>query len=458
MTSRRLAAALLGLALLVALGASIGGHSTSQSQASTTAKPNVVLVLTDDQSYDALAQMPFVKGRSDWFRFNNAFFNNPLCCPSRATLLTGLYSHHTGVETNNDGAKLDDSSTLATWLHSAGYRTALVGKYLNDYPWTRGNFTPPGWDHWVAFKKSVGYYNYSLNIDGTTVKHGSDPSDYSTDVLGAEAKAYVSSATQPFFLYFAPNAPHAPITPAPRDQDTYANRTISRTPNFNEADVSDKPAWVRSLPALKSGNEMDRLRRVEYETLKAVDKTVADIFTALKDRGILDNTVVIFMTDNGYSFGEHRWKGKRCAYEECIRTPLLIRYPGGQGGSSNALVSNVDIAPTIAEFAGVTPPKPVDGYSLVNLLTHPNATIRTTVLLRGKHDDSDSEEGDGFKPPSFWGVRTTNFKYIETVETGEVELYDLRNDSYELDNVATKPDYKDDVTRLHQKLRDLRGY
>jgi arylsulfatase A-like enzyme len=442
--------AVAALAVLAA-GWLLPGSAPAQT---SPPKPNLVLVLTDDQSLGSLDQMRYVNSRTDWFRFNRAFLNNPLCCPSRATLLTGRYSHHTGIEANDNGSAFDDSFTLATRLRDAGYQTGLVGKYLNEYPWGRGNYVPPGWTYWAAFKKT-GYYDYNLNLNGVTEPHAAQPADYSTDVLGTKAEGFVSSATEPFFLWFAPNAPHAPATPAPRHVGTYSGFPIERAPNFNEQDVSDKPTWFRALPLLGNGFGQDSNRRKELESLQAVDESVGRLFDALAARGALDRTTVVFMSDNGFSFGAHRWVGKRCAYEDCVRTPLLVRYPPNPPKTfPAALVSNVDIAPTFADIAGISSPASVDGYSLLPLLNRTTSAVRTEVLLRGKRDSG----GGANQPPSFWGVRNSRYKYVRTEETGEEELYDLTADPFELNNVHGQASLASVEASLKKKLVTLRGF
>jgi N-acetylglucosamine-6-sulfatase len=230
--------------------------------AERSAAPNILLVLTDDQSLDTLPTeppaMPWFQSQlrdpsAHWLWFPNAVVSTPLCCPSRATLLTGRTDVHTGVRDNFDGPNLDDTNTLPVWLHDAGYTTGLVGKYLNNYPFGRDPFVPPGWDRWFAKEnanESTAYYDYDV-VDQAAVRHfGSDPEDYSTDVLGATADAFlrVAPASKPWFLYFAPNAPHAPSIPAPRHVAAFDG---FRPPLPSPAELNDvrgKPGYVRALP------------------------------------------------------------------------------------------------------------------------------------------------------------------------------------------------------------------
>jgi arylsulfatase A-like enzyme len=417
-------------------------------------KPNIVFVLTDDQTMSQLKVMPYLatKPNGSWVEFTNAFENVPFCCPTRSTILTGQYAHHHGINGSN-GAKLRDTSTIATWLKAAGYRTGLTGKYLNGYPFTTkpANYIPPGWDYWAAFNR-VDHYNYILNENGASVSYGTAPEDYSTDVLYRKAIQFIdsTSTSQPFLLYFSTHAPHAAYTPAPRHQGHYQALPISFSPNFNEADVSDKPAWVRGLP-LRSKASMTTNQRRAAETLLAVDEAIRGIMTKLVQRNQLENTVIVFMTDNGFSFGAHRWVQKRCVYEECVRTPLLVRYPGvGTNRSDSRLVSSVDIAPTLAALGQATPTNAVDGRSLAPLLTGSTTAWRTSLLLQYQGPFATGES------PTFWAVRTDRWKYVE-LNTGEKELYDLVNDRYELVNVADNPGNASVMSSLAAELSRLRS-
>ena len=229
------------------------------------------------------------KGRT----FTQGFVVNPLCCPSRATILSGQYSHGTGVYTNSDYSKFRprEGSTIATWLDAAGYRTGLVGKYLNGYGKGRATSVLPGWDTWRAFVQPPGYFNYSLSVDGvpTTVRVGRG--EYSTDVLAGYATDFIRTvpAEEPLFLWFGPNPPHNPYSPAPRHKTALPNFTAPIYPNVNEADVSDKPAYVRRLSA--KGNSVNS-RKKQAQALLAVDEAVGQIVTALEDTGRLSTTFI----------------------------------------------------------------------------------------------------------------------------------------------------------------------
>jgi arylsulfatase A-like enzyme len=412
---------------------------------------NLVLVLTDDQTFESLSKMPYVDGRDDWTRFTNAFIQHPLCCPSRATVLTGRYSHHHGVQSNAQSKNFNDRHTLATWLSDGGYETALIGKYFNFYPWSRGSrYIPPGWDHWFAFEEPPGaeYYDYEVNDDGEVIAYGSRSPDYSTDVLARRAQRFIETSSEPFFLEFAPNAPHGKPVPAHRHEGAYASESAHRPPDFDETDVSDKPPWWRKRPRVDR-SAADNSRRKRHETLLAVDEAVKDLFDALDAKDALQDTVVVFMTDNGFSLGEHRWTGKVCQYEECIRTPLLIRNPHGAPRTIGTPVSNIDLAPTLADLAGVSPSTTVDGRSLVPLLQG-ETLPELPVLLH-------SERASDRFPPRFWGIRTSRYKYVRSGKHHFEELYDLLLDPYELQNRAGRSSYAAIQAELRAELKELKS-
>jgi arylsulfatase A-like enzyme len=422
--------------------------------------PNIVLILTDDQRWDTLQAMPHVKADliAHGINFTNGFVVNSLCCPSRASILTGQYSHDTQVYDNSGPyggyrAFHGDSSTIATWLHGAGYRTGLAGKYLNEYDATT---TPPGWDQWVAFKGANGaYYNYDLDINGAITHYGSMNADYSTDVLATQADTFIrtTATEQPLVLYFAPFAPHGPAIPASKYRAKFRDLKPLRPPNYNEADVSDKPGWVQALPLLTEQTQiaMDKERRKTYQALLSVDDAVHTIVTALSDTGRLSNTLIVFASDNGLAVGEHRWRAKRGAYEEQIRIPLVLRYdpliPSAR--TDTHLVTNIDFAPTFAAAAGVASPG-VDGLSMMPLITDPNSPWRHDFLVEHMRNIDFASD----LITTFCSIRSEGFLYA-TYSTAEEELYDLNADPYELSNVASDPAYASTVASLRVRLQTL---
>ena len=399
--------------------------------------PNVLIVLSDDQPPSSFPYagtplaMPWLEGRvadpaDHWVNFSRAFVNEPVCCPSRATLLSGRYAHHTGVTSNKNGDQFDESQTLATWLDGAGYRTGYIGKYLNGWPFDRSPYTPQGWDRAVLFKGAK-YYQYTLYVDGPLVPFGKEVADYSTDVLAGYALDFVRTAPtdSPFFLVYAPLAPHYPHTPAQRHKTVFNDeRQPPRPASLNEADVSDKPAWVRALPLLDAPTKQryDQYRSSSYEAMIAVDEAMQQLVDAIDDRGQLSNTLILFMTDNGFLYGEHRTKGKFSAYEESVRVPFAMRWEAAAPHTENRLVSNVDVASTVLAAAGVQPTLAQDGISLVPLLgSSPPSSWRQDVLLEKR---SGGVGDTGEKVPAYWGLRTKAYTYVE-YDTGEVELYDM---------------------------------
>ena len=430
------------VAVIFAIG--LGGCTTGAVQSASP--PNVVLIVTDDQPAGTVPLMPFLSN-AGFTSFDSYYDNNPLCCPTRTTLLTGLYSHHTGIETNLVASRFDDSSTLATWLDASGYETGLYGKYLNEYPWGKpSDYVPPGWDSWAAFAEE-GYYDYALVEPGGRTRYGHSGADYSTDVLAQKAASFIEGATdEPFFLYFAPYAPHAPRTPAPRDVGAFEHAPVDLPPNFDRP-ATPSPRYWTSLPRV-SPEEGRELHRAQWATLLSVDDAVARLFDALSATGELDNTIVLYLSDNGYSLGSHRNLQKDCPYEECIRLPLLVRWPGMETDPRvSSLVSSIDIAPTIAEMTGVSVPSQVDGESLVPLLSGRLTTLDRPVLLQHVYYPGTA--------PSFWGIRTERWMYA-LYETGERELYDLNRDPYELRNLAGRPSYRDRERKLRADMQELR--
>jgi N-acetylglucosamine-6-sulfatase len=458
----RVPAAAACLVLVVALAAAAPSSAVPRDR-----RLNIVLILSDDQTFESIPHQPPVMPKlqslledphQHWIRFPNAFINTPLCCPSRSSILTGQYSHHTGVVDNNTGENLDAADTIATALHAAGYTTGLIGKYLNGYPFGHSPVAPPGWDTWLAKlqgpQHSV-YRRYALANDGFPVAYGTAPQDYSTDVYANAAATFISTAPQdrPFFLMFTPMAPHSPWDPAVRDEHSWT-APIHEPPSFDERDVSDKPAWVRALPRF-TPDEARQLRedhRRSYDTLAALDDAVLQILDALQARRALDDTLVVFLTDNGFSFGEHRWVTKSCPYDECIRTPFFVRFPGATAHDDPHLVSNVDLAPTFADVGHTALTEPVDGRSLLPLLLGRSPGAWRAGAL--------SEFQGGRDVPGWWELRTPSFAYVEYA-TGERELYDLSGfrgpaDPYELRNVAGQAMYAGVQARLSRELRVAR--
>ena len=442
------------IAIAVALGMMATPSALRTHVAKAAPPPSVVVILTDDQRWDTISAMPTVESQlvDKGVRFTNAFVPDSLCCPSRTSILTGSYSHTTGVWRNQPPyggwQSFNDTTTIATWLHSAGYSTALVGKYLNGYWDAPTGYVPPGWDHWASFIRAD-YYGYQLNVDGTISDFGDAPSDYSTQVLADDASSFIRSANGPLFLYFAPYAPHSPATPAPQYASAFSDLAPWRPPSYDETDVRDKPAWVQRLPLWNQAKvaRKDEFRQNQYRTLLSADDAVGQVLQALSDTGRLDNTMIVFLSDNGISWGEHRWGTKRVAYEESIRVPFVVRYDPltAAARTDPNLVLNIDIAPTIAELTGAPAPT-MDGQSLLPLLASPSAAGRDDFLVEhlAKTDD---------RVPTYCGVRTRGYLYVYYVD-GEEELYRLSRDPFELRNLIRHPPQRE-LDRLRARLTQL---
>lgn len=464
--------ALLAFLCVGIAGACGDGRSSSVPRAFSPdgRPPNIVLILLDDADATSLAFMPKTRARllERGTFFPNFFVSDSLCCPSRATILRGQYAHNHGVLTSGppDGSFSEvyergiEESTIVTWLEDAGYRTALFGKYFNRYPAGAGlTYIPPGWDEWHAVVGS-GYrqVKYVLNENGTLRFFGSKKQDFGTDVLRRGAARFIrraSRSAQPFFLYVAPLAPHWPAASAPRDKHLFSNVRAPRTAAFNEEDVSDKPLFIRNLPP--TGAELDELYGDRLRSLQAVDDLVANVVDALAQRRLLSKTVIVLTSDNGFMLGQHRiGGGKRVPYEESIRVGMVLRGPGvPEGAVRPHLVGNVDLAPTFAALAGIDPPEFVDGRSLLPLLRAappPPERWRQAYLL--EYWPSSVDERSLLQVPRYSGIRTRDLAYIEYA-TGERELYDLRRDPDQLENLAEDVD-EDVLMRLSRILAALK--
>ncbi len=471
--SRVLPAALLGALAAGAVAASGVGPSGGPAAQASHSRPNVVVVMSDDQTTESMRVMPQINKRigEQGETFKNFFVSFPLCCPSRATYLSGQYGHNTGVLGNSppEGgfANFNGNNDLPLWMQGDGYYTGHVGKYLNGYGGkTTRTLVPPGWSDWRANVNPVqSVYDYDLNENGALVHYGTAPTDFKGDVITQKALAFIEAfapSSKPFFLSVAYTAPHSggpdddndggvPDTdcnntakPAPRHAHAFDSEPLPRPPSFNEADVSDKPAQIRNQAPLDAADitNITHRYRCRLASLLHIDEGVDSILDALKDAGELEDTLVIYTSDNGFFHGEHRIRnGKNKLYEEANRDPLLIRGPGiPEGKTVNDIVVNADLAPTILDAAGAKAGLPEDGRSLLTYADKPSAKRGRALLL---------EVGYGK------GVRTARYAYIER-DTGEKELYDLDSDPYELQNRAGDPSYAAAQSALAADLAGLR--
>jgi arylsulfatase A-like enzyme len=420
-------------------------------------------VLTDDLSMNLVQYMPHVLGlEKAGTTFSNYSVTDSLCCPSRSSIFTGKFPHDTGVFTNSgpDGGfhifhgRGEENSTFATALQGVGYRTAMMGKYLNGYnpraPLGGSKpYVPPGWTEWDVADNGYPEYNYILNSNHRVERYGSKPADYLTDVLSRKASAFVTTsvaAHAPFFLEVATFAPHAPYTPAPADTSSFVGLRAPRTPAFNTL-PTNAPAWLSGAAPLtgKETSEIDISFRKRVQAVQAVDRMIGSLRETLRKTGVADNTDIVFSSDNGYHMGEYRLApGKMTAFDTDIAVPLVVAGPGiGAGRTAAEIVENIDLCPTFEALGGAAIPSDVDGRSLVPLLRGQSApNWRTTALI--EHHGPDTAVGDPDRPgvgsgnpPSYKALRTAAFTYVEYVD-GTREYYDRTTDPDELDNTANR--------------------
>jgi len=451
--------------ILGAAGADIDGHRLARclrasleaavdDVAPSALPPSILLVLTDDQRHDTLDVMPATSAlRDEGIHFRNAFATNPVCTPSRASILTGRYAHNSGVLSNGHFAQLDDSDTIATWLERAGYTNGLFGKYVNNAV-LLGLAPPEGWHEWKSFLELSGGDFYGFRIDDGGVEKQLQPGRYSTDWLRNEVLRFMRrNAERPFFAMYATFAPHDPAVPARRHLGALPGLPPHRPPSWFD-DVADKPTWVnflRSITGPGAAARIDAFRLAQLRALLAVDEAVGRLLDKLEKLGLTDNTIVVFLSDQGLHWGEHWLQSKFNPYEESIRIPYVVRYPRRfpLPGVRDQLVLNHDLAPTLAELAGAAAPADIDGASLVPLLESASAPWRDDFLIETL--------GEFITAPSE-SVRTERWKYIDTAAEQGVtqELYDLAADPYEQTNLATSPAHAAVLTEMIARLDALR--
>jgi N-acetylglucosamine-6-sulfatase len=428
-------AALIGLLILLPLTA--------------VAQPNVVFILTDDQTTDEMVALPYTKHLvgGGGITFNRGYVNDALCSPSRATILTGQYAQNHGVNCNegpNGGYEgflthhVSERSFVIP-MHKAGYRTAMIGKYVNHTP---VGYRPEGWDQWID---CIGGtcdqgYRYWLDVNGTEVSYRTFNGEYDTDVLTDKAVDFIKStpANTPLLLYWAPSAPHDPATPAHRHESLFPDAKVPRNPAFNEADVNDKPEMLR-LPLMTAAeiDARDTHYRDQLRTLVAVDEGVKRIHDALQATGRLSRTHFIFLSDNGFKAGTHRFpSGKNTNYEPDIHVPFMMNGPGIPAGQidNDHIVVNADIAPTILAWAGLSQPDWTDGRSL-RLLAQGRLTTPWRQLIPIERTPAGDERTDPEIIPPAKGIRSTRYTWTEWAN-GDRELYDNQVDPYQVNNIA----------------------
>jgi N-acetylglucosamine-6-sulfatase len=481
--SRRHPGATVAIAVVVA-AAQAGAWTLASAPAAAAPghrPPNVIVIQTDDQTVRQLDADVMPRTTRLLVRpgtsFSNYIATTAQCCPSRASLLTGQYAHNHDVTSNAIGypALVDKKSVLPAWLRRAGYYTMHVGKFMNGYQsFNEPPSTPaPGWDQWYAVLSATRYYDYDWFVNGGVTRRGSDPSDHLTSVIHRTATRLVREHAPdpgPFYLQLDEAAPHgarqpdpagncgkAPI-PEPRDEGLWRGVRLPMSPSFDETDVGDKPAFMRSRAPLGE-IEVAKIRRrwrCALEALAGVDRGVARVYRAVRDAGQLKRTVFVLTSDNGQFYGEHRLRvGKVLPYEEALRLPLAIRVPRAYRGDARRIatirrpVANIDLAPTILDLANASPCaaqtcRTMDGRSLMPLLTG-------LGRWRGGRDrlvEYGATRRGGLNPVChFAGIRTRRNLYVEYYRVADpdtrecvearppqVERYDLVDDPFELDN------------------------
>ncbi|CAA9533116.1 MAG: Choline-sulfatase [uncultured Solirubrobacteraceae bacterium] len=475
-------------ALLLVLAALVLGLAGPAQGAG--GRPNVVVIMTDDQTLADLEAMPRTQSLigDAGTTFDRSYVSYPLCCPSRATYLTGQYAHNHGVRSTTppEGGfeALDTRHTLPVWLEAAGYDTSHVGKYLNGYGMRRRANVPPGWTDWHATvdKSTYQMWGYTLHENGVDTTYGDflseDPALYQTDVLRDKAIDVIDAHApgrdeDPFFLSLNFVAPHGEVTepgattqpyvrPAPRHRGLFGTLQ-PESPAFDELDVRDKPPYVRGLARIgwAARERIAEDFRARRESLLAVDEAVEGVVGALERTGQLERTYVIFTSDNGFFQGEHRIpKGKYLAYDASSRVPLLVRGPGiAPGGVAQELVANIDLAPTILDATGTAADRPIDGRSLLSFAREPFRRTTRPILHEGLiAGDSDR---DGFSSQrrtrvgTYYAIRTSRYLYVNWRGGGR-ELYDLSRDPFELESRHRDPRYADVRRALAAEVARLR--
>jgi N-acetylglucosamine-6-sulfatase len=435
--------------------------------ASASSQPNVVIIMTDDQRWDTMQFMPRMQkilGGFPSITYTNGFVPNALCCPSRTSTLTGDYSHTTGVFANTgtfgvggggggfdsftpppvgfSTSQANDQHTMATDFKGAGYRTGLVGKYLNGYPENHYTYVPPGWDSWFSIPTSS-YYDYYAAANGhQSPLFGESKQAYASTVLGDKATTFVGRAdARPFFLYLAFTAPHLPAIPDPRDVGRFDLSGYSQPPSYGVVNSGD-PNYIQSLTWPQDW--INGFHARQADSLYGVDRQIGRVWASLPD-----NTIVLFMSDNGYTWGEHRWEGKQVPYNESLRIPMAIvgkaldnPLPLPGHAQDDRLMLNVDVLPTLENYAGITPGSTYEGLDAFG------GSTRSDFVL--EHWDDGTKKA----PPTYCGVRSADWMYAR-YHGGTEQLYNEGADPYELDNLAGDPGSLDQLKAMRQEAATL---
>lgn len=449
-------------------------------------RPNIVFVLADDLDTAAVGKFPnLVRLAQDGITFRNFVVSDSWCCPSRATILRSQYVHSHDVRTNHapDGgydrfhANGEDGQNLGTWMHDAGYRTSLIGKYLNGYPGAGPlGYVPPGWDDWHVPLPPNMYQqrDFRLVDNGRVNAYRQGHLD---DVLTNKGTSFIRTAPhgKPFFLYLAPIAPHLPAAFAARHASAFAGAKAPRTPSFDRPGSGPQPRWLQGRGPLEAAavRRDDRIYRNRLRSMLSVDDMVGALTRALRETGHLNDTYLFFTSDNGFHLGQHRlWPGKTTPFEEDIRVPALVRGPGIRPGTSTtALSGTVDLAPTFTNLAGSSMPSCAEGRSLSPILSgrRPRDWRNALLVEFFAGHPSDHPEGPDCDalpsrvgrcplPPSYAVLRTERNTYVEYV-TGERQLFDLAKDPDELHNAIgdAQPAFVHRLSSWLTRYRNCKG-
>jgi arylsulfatase A-like enzyme len=444
---------------------------TGNAQGQTSQKPNIIFILTDDYASNLVDFMPNLKAmQGEGVTFGNYYVSNSLCCPSRSSIFTGMLPHNNGVRTNtkpNGGYEVfmqqsDDKKSFCVALQNAGYKTAMMGKFLNGYlPRKHGPL--PGWSDW--FVSGAGYrnFNYDVNRNGEVLHYGNAPGDYLTDVLSARTDSLIRAwKDHPFFIEIASFTPHAPFIPAPRHEKLFDDAKAPRTPAFNKQADSTAPGWMRKLKPLDTNqiNRIDNIFRNRLRCVQSIDEMLGNIRKTLNETGGAANTYIFFSSDNGYHLGDYSMlQGKQTPFDIDIRVPLIANGPRvAKGKLQEAIVSNIDLAPTFAALAGVQLSGEPDGRNIEHLLLEKNTekiNWRNFAIIEHSRvtydvNDPDRQEAEDGRLPSYTAIRFHDLLYVE-YETGEICCYDTKKDQYELQNIASALP-KSLKTKLHTLL------
>jgi len=495
---KTVAALTAGLAAACLAAGLLGGDF---SQASHGGRPHVILITTDDQTVRDMIALPRVQSQiaGAGASFQNSYVSYPLCCPSRATYLTGQFAHNHNVLANTppDGGygMLNDKQTLPVWLQGANYRTIHIGKMPNGYGSPDPAYVPPGWGlpngEFYGFVPDPpsAYFAFKLNENGVVVQHPAD--DYQTDVYAEKAVQAIDDhltvpaySSKPLYMEVHFFAPHDPAVPATRHVGAFASALLPKDKSYNEKSVKDKPPWLRSVKRLGGGlqSKIQTRYRNRLESLLAVDEAVGQIVAKLETEGILNETYILFTSDNGYMQGQHRLhQGKFVAYDPSAKVPLMIRGPGiPAGGAPRELVSNVDLVKTILDISGASPGITVDGRTLLPYALNEGAKTERPLLfetgrpiaiadpasasaaakakqkrsrkVKNLDLDNTAQFARVVKPPKYRALRTKRYLLIKYADGGR-ELYDMFKDPLQTDSVYKDRRYAQIVKFMLKRIK-----